>query len=106
MDPYKLDTILGFGKYKNNTIEYVILNDNSYVLWCIITIEGFVISLDAAKVFYENRKSIVSRTTPVEELFSSELLTSEDYFEIKIKNVLKTNLLKLHFLRTIAPSSL
>ena len=41
---YKLDSLLGFGKYRGNTVKKVLNHDPSYITWCLESIEWFDMS--------------------------------------------------------------
>jgi hypothetical protein len=40
---YKLESPLGFGKYKGRIIKEIIEKDIGYISWCLINVERFVI---------------------------------------------------------------
>lgn len=40
---YDLDSIMGFGKYANSTVEDVLEDDPSYLRWCLENIPRFTV---------------------------------------------------------------
>lgn len=45
--PYNLSDLLGFGKYRNRSISYVLENDATYIYWCITNIPNFTLTDEA-----------------------------------------------------------
>lgn len=50
---YELSDILTFGKYKDMSIENVIVFDSQYITWCLDNVEGFNLDEQAMK-YYKN----------------------------------------------------
>ncbi len=45
--PYNLSDLLGFGKYRNKSVSYVLENDAMYIYWCITNIPNFTLTDEA-----------------------------------------------------------
>lgn len=45
--PYSLSDRLGFGKYRNRSVSYVLENDAMYIYWCITNIPNFTLTDEA-----------------------------------------------------------
>ena len=42
--PYSLSDRLGFGKYRNKSVSYVLENDATYIFWCLTNIPNFTLT--------------------------------------------------------------
>ena len=49
--PAGLGTVFNFGKYKGRTVESVILEDPSYINWCMENVEKFSMNEDCKTLF-------------------------------------------------------
>lgn len=50
---YSLDTLIPFGKFKGKMIRYVIIDNISYVDWCLVNVKNFTLSKEASEFYNE-----------------------------------------------------
>ena len=49
--PATLNTVFNFGKHKGNTVESVIVDDPSYINWCLENVDKFSLDEDCQTLF-------------------------------------------------------
>lgn len=59
---YRLDEIFRWGKYKDTSVEAVILTDPGYIQWCLDNIPEFTLSVNAKHALNERLREDCSVT--------------------------------------------
>jgi len=82
---YDINSIMSFGKYKNQSISEIIEKDHKYLLWCIINLQYFQFNrgLILNKIF---RKDIDYSKAIVHFLVKSEVYDSNRIYENQYNN--------------------
>jgi len=75
MKSYEIDTELHFGKYEGKTLKDVVLADSSYVEWCILNLDHFVISDESI----EDIKKLMPTFVLTPEADEVRKIRAEDY---------------------------
>ena len=97
MREYYLTSDFDFGKYRNQKIEYVVLNDINYIIWCIKEIEDLIFHKDVIELVIENKDKIFADSNELIHILNKDSEDILDKLESnKIINIIKTNNLKIN----------
>ncbi len=97
MRAYNLTSDFDFGKYRNQKIEYVVLNDINYIIWCIKEIEDLIFHKDVIELVIKNKDNIFADTNEIIHSLNKDSKDILDDLENnKIINIVKTNNLKIN----------
>lgn len=98
MKKYNLGSVFDFGKYKNQYVSDVVLNDINYLIWCVLNIKDLVFSKEVIELVLENKNKIYADNNEFISIFNNEdINTLKDLEFTKIANIIKTNNLKHNF---------
>lgn len=97
MREYYLSSNFDFGKYRNQTIEYVVFNDINYIIWCIKEIEDLIFHKDVIDLVIKNKDKIIAESIELSQIFNNDNKYILDELQSnKIINIIKTNNLKIN----------
>lgn len=97
MRRYYLNSYFDFGKYKNQTIENVVLKDINYIIWCIMEIEDLIFHNDVIELIQVQKDKILADNNLLTHILNKENREIIDQLENnKIINIINTNNLKIN----------